>query len=394
MQDGNSAINDLVTAKAAELKEQGGENNQGQKKEEGSEGSNKDVQLTPEQITANEAEAKKVADEAAAKAEAEKKEEKPDPLAELLKETKFESLDALKAHLTKKDEKQKSPEELKREEDVYRANLNNYAVENQLMSNDDIVKLEVIKGKADKDIVFESFSSEVKDEIVADLEKQRKVAGITDELTPAEIAEAIDEAFEKEYPLNSDNDKAKKRAENKLAKAAKEMRGPLESSFTEAKTRYDSDREVKAVYPVYVERLNKLLGESVSEKLTLYTEKDGDADVAASIDLTPEERKSVIEKAFKKTSTPEMFKLFQEKKFDKMAEILKEETDGIIWKDYRSRALAKVAEVFTKHGTGKGSDTGAKQSFETNQAKAAASNKVDTVSAEQQVIEGTRQKKQ
>ena len=246
MQDGNSAINDLVTAKAAELKEQGGENNQGQKKEEGSEGSNKDVQLTPEQITANEAEAKKVADEAAAKAEAEKKEEKPDPLAELLKETKFESLDALKAHLTKKDEKQKSPEELKREEDVYRANLNNYAVENQLMSNDDIVKLEVIKGKADKDIVFESFSSEVKDEIVADLEKQRKVAGITDELTPAEIAEAIDEAFEKEYPLNSDNDKAKKRAENKLAKAAKEMRGPLESSFTEAKFRNrktDSDSE-------------------------------------------------------------------------------------------------------------------------------------------------------
>lgn len=408
MADEISAVNDLVTKAAEANKANASADNQekdkseeGKKDDSGAKADDSSKQLTTEQLAEKEAADKKILEDAekakvdnAGKEGAKKEDEaKPDPLVELLKETKFESLDALKAHLNKKDEKQKSPEQIKREEEVYAGNLVSYAVENELMKLEDITKYENLKGKSDEDIVYASFVTEVEDEVEAELIAERKKVGDDTKPTFEEINARIEEAFNKEYPLESENEKAKLRAQNKLAKVAREIKGPVESSYKSAKESFDQHREVANVYPKYTAKLNELIGSNVSEKLAVYSEKDGDEDVSAEIDLTEEERKSVAEKAFKKVSTPAMFKLFQEGKFDKMAEILKDETDSIIWKDYRSRGLAKVAEVFVGRGIKKGSDIGAKESFETKQAKTDTTQKADPIAAQQQVIDSTRVKK-
>jgi hypothetical protein len=402
MQDGATSINDLVTQAAAANKAEADKANAdaGGEKKENDKGdgdgekakAGEDAALTEDQKKAA-AEAEKKPDDAAEKAkeDAEKakpdaEKDKPDPIAELLKEHKFTDLDELKEFLAKKNSKAKSEDDLKREADVYKANLNKFAVEKGVMSNDDIVKYENQKGRPDKDLVFEKFSGEVKNEIVDDLKEE-----LDREPTSAEIEEKIKESFEKEFPLESKNKSAKGRAEKKLAKEAKEIRSPFESSYTRAKESFDSERQIAEAYPGYEKKLNSIISKNITKELAVYSEKDGDKDIAASIELTDDEQKAVAEKAFKKASTPEMFKLYQEKKFDKITEILREETDTIIWKEYRSRGLQKVASTFQKLGFDKG-QVGAKESFAMKEEKGATEKK-DALTAQQQVLESTTAKK-
>lgn len=345
-------------------------------------------------------EADKKSAEDAALAEAEKNKQnaanqgandppKLDAIAELLKELKFKDIDELKEVIKKRDEtaSQETPEQKKRNEELYRANLQTFAIENGVMGLDDFQKMEILKGKADKDLVFEKYANDVRDEITDDLKQENP------EATKEEIEARIKESFEKEYPLESKNNKSKERAERKIAEEAKLMRGPLESSFNGVKARYDEEREVSNAFPKYAEKLNELIGANITPELTVYSGKDGEEDISIKVPLTEDERKAVVEKAFKKISTHEMYKLYKAGKVDEISALVKDEVDTILWKDYREKGVQEIATKFLSRGTSKGSSTGAKNPFPVNQAKAGATEKKSAADKNQEVLDSLEGKK-
>jgi hypothetical protein len=400
MPDEILSVNDIVTKHAAEnppQKESGDQSSQQENNGEKDKGSEDSAEV------AAKLEADKKVIEDAAKLEAEKskgtgaaptekkegEQDKPDQLAELLKEFKFENLDALKEAIKKKDEEaaKETPEQKKRAEELYKANLQTFAVENGVMALDDFQKLETLKSKADKDLVFERYASEVRDEITDDLKEENP------DVKPEDIDAKIKEAFEKEYPLESKNKKAKERAEKKIANEAKSMRSPLESSFNDVKSRYDEEREVSNAFPKYAEKLNELIGANITPELTVYSGKDGEEEVSVKVPLTEEERKAVVDKAFKKVSTHEMYKLYKAGKVDEISALVKDEVDAIMWKDYREKGLNEIAKEFLTRGTKKGSTTGAKNPFPVNQANPSATEKRTASDKQQEVLDSLEGKK-
>lgn len=391
MQDGQvSAVNDLVTAAA----KKDGDN---QEKDKGSEGGAK---LTVEQQAAADAqkladetaaaETKRLADEAAAKGS----EEKPDLLKQLLADTKFESVEKLREHLAKKDEKQKSPEELKRETDVYKANLVSFAVENNLMSLEDITKYENLQGKENEDLVFQEFVTEVEDEIKALLEQEKKDENPDDKtpVTDADVLARINEEFEKEYPLSSTNAKTKERALKKLEKAAKEVRGSVESSYTAAKKRFDEELGIKQSYPGYKKAMDSTIEELVPKSFSFFADKDEDEEIKIDLEISDKDREEILKSVSKKIENPKTYSLHKDGKLEDVKGLVKKEVDLLLWEKYSEDGKKKLAEKYFEIGKKKGSDIGAKQSFETNQAKAGGGDKGASPDAQQQVLDSTRKK--
>ena len=319
-----------------------------------------------------------------------KEEDTPeDPLTGLLKEFKFNSKEDLIKHLKKADEKQKSPEEIKRAEEVYRANMNAFAVENELMSLEDIHKLEEVKKATDKDLVFKKFSEEAREEVISDFDAE-------DKPTEEEIADKIKEAFEKEYPTDSKNKNAVTRAENKIKREAELIRKPFESAYEKAKERYDDEVSVRNAYPEYQKTMKKVIDSSVPASVSFYKDKDGENEISIDVELKEEDRKEILEKVAKKFQNPETFVLHQKGKSKEIQDMIAEEVEFLAWKKTEKEGKKKLAEKFEGIGVGKGSKVGAENSFETNQAKKGAEEKgneklkgQDAINA---AIESTRKK--
>lgn len=406
MQDGFSAINELATQEAERIKtekEAAEKLSQEQAKKEkeyqgGDSGEDnqdeKEKIATDELAAAKEAEDKRLADEAAAANAGNDKKDPPaptvDPFSELLKETNFKTIDELKAHIAKKDSKEDTPEEKKRKDDVYRANLNNYAVENSIMSNDDIVKFETLKSKSDRDLVFEKFSQDIRGEIEDDLKAENPA--VTDE----EIEKEIKEAFEIEYPVDSTNQKAKDRAANKIAKEAKDIRGPFESSFNEAKARFDEEVSVRNEYPGYQKAIKQVITEAIPDSHNFFKDKagdkDDDPDIPIDIQISEDDKKEILKTLQEKLQNPQTFLLHKNGKVDDLKAMVRNELDYLLWKKYGDIGKKEIATKFLKVGMGKGSDTGAKESFATKQAKPEAVTKKSAADLQQEVIDSTRKK--
>src|ERR1700733_618627 len=87
----------------------------------------------------------------------ETKDPPPNPLEDLMKEFNLENLDDLKSRLKPKEEpKVESPEEKEKRENLYRVEMQKYAVENGQMKPDEFVKLAELKAKDDQELVYES----------------------------------------------------------------------------------------------------------------------------------------------------------------------------------------------------------------------------------------------
>jgi len=396
MQDGLSAINDLVTQAAKG--NAGGDNQENDNKDKGEGGNGGAGDLTDEQKAKANADAKKIADDAAAAAEKEKTEkgavkgQEPDLLQKLLEEHKFGTVEELRAHLAKKDEKQKSPEEEKREKEVYEANLVSYAVENNLMSLEDVTKYNAIKAKSDEDLVFESFVTEFEDEVKEKIAAERKEAGDETKISDAEVLERLSEEFEKEYPTESENEKAKQRALNKLAKAAKEIRGPVESSYTTARKRFDDELGVKQSYPAYKKAMDAVVESVVPKSYSFFKDKDGDDEIDVEVEISDEDRNEILKSVSKKVENPSTYSLHKDGKAEDIKKLVEREANLLLWEKYNEAGKKKIAEKFVEIGKRKGSDIGAKQSFEMNQAKAGGGEKGTAPDAAQQVLDSTRKK--
>jgi hypothetical protein len=264
-----------------------------------------------------------------------------DPLKDLLSEFNLESLDALKERLKPKDpDKIESPEEKEKRENLYRVEMQKYAVENGLMKPDEFVKLEAIKAKDDRSLVFENWLSDWKQE--------------NTDVDPEDVERQSKQDFEAEYKLDSKNEKTQARGLARIAKEAKEMRSPLENSYAALKEDFDIDLDAKSNFPAFNKKVSGFIQENIPAKIKLFETKDGDDTVPVEIDLTDEQRKDIFKRVSTKIMNSSTYQLFKKGDEKQMQALAKQEADSIIWADHREAGLNKIAETFLKRGDEKG----------------------------------------
>lgn len=397
MQDGVSNINALVEQQAAKLKEdqqkqadadknqqqasadqqQQNQNSQQQQADAGQQQNQQQSNGDQQQQNGDQGQQQAANDQ--------QQQQQENPLDSLLKETNFESLDALKEFLKKKDEVQDTPEQLKKKQQIYEADLAAYAVKNDLLNMEDIQRLNSIKAMTDEDLVFKDFAETVKDEILEEMSEE-------DAEDESKILAAIKDKFENEFPVNSKVDKVRERAEAKLKRAAQEIRNPLESSFKTAKTRFDDEMAVRQHYPTYQANMKEVTEKLIPEKFNYYTGKEGDEEVVADVEITADDKKYLIEQLTKKIiDKPETFVLHKNGKSEDIKAALQEQLDILMLKRFSDAGKVKLAERYKSIGLKQGSDTGAKNSF-ANQSGAGNEKVVDTRTEQQKVIDSTRKK--
>lgn len=314
----------------------------------------------------------------------EKKEDAPvvDPYKGLLEELGLESLDALKERLKPKDpDKVESPEEKEKRENLYRVEMQKYAVENGIMKPDEFSKLEVLKAKDDRTAVYEDWLPGWKKE--------------NPDVSPEDVESRAKEDFEDEYHLNSTNEKTKARGLARIEKEAKEMRSPLESSYTRVKTEFDEDRSIKNDLPGYNKSMAGFIQENIPAKVKLFETKDGEETVPVEIDLTDDQRKEIYAKVEKKLRNASTFQLFKKGDLKQLGEMAKREAEAEIWNEHRQAGLQKIAETFLKRGDEKGykrGSVGAKNPFPLLQDNKKMDG-ADKGSAQQQVLDSLNGKK-
>lgn len=395
--DGFDKVNEIVTAaaKPAQTDTDNKDQNSGAGDSQNSQGDSKDSGNADQGTDKNSSSASDQQNNSGAggndQGAAADKQTAPNPLEDLLKETGFTSIDDLKKKLTATDDKTESPEEVKRKGEVYEANLNSFAVENEILTNDQLHELKSIKGKEDKDLVFEKYSGEVRDEIEenlkAEYEKEDK-----DPPTAKEIEEKIREAFDSEYPVESKNQKTKTRAENRLKKEAAEMRAPLESSLNKAKAQYDEVLALKNAMPEFQKTLTKMVTEAVPKEINFYEAKDGEEDIKIPVEISAKDQQEISDLLLKSFRTPENMALFRNGKAADIQAELKSQLDYILWQKFGDTGKTKMAEFFESRGRSK-AKVGAENRFSENQGSNKQSDKQSQASAEKQILDSTRQKK-
>ena len=305
-----------------------------------------------------------------------------DAIEALLNETGFTSLEELKAAASRKVETPETPEEIKKKDEIYQANLAKYAVENNLMSLEDINKLQALKTSSDEDLVFKSFAEEAKDEILENL---------PDNATEEQILEAIKNEFEKQYPINAESERTRARAEAKLKKEAAELRKPLESSFNTVKSKFDDESSIRTAYPGYQSSMKTIVESAVPQKFSFFKGKDGDTEVVVDIDVAEDVKSKILETVRKEiVDRPETFLLHKNGKVDDVKAQISERVEFLMWKQLSETGKAKLAEVFEGIGRAK-SEAGAKESFASRSESGKTG--VDQLTAAQEVLKSTRNKK-
>lgn len=275
-----------------------------------------------------------------------------DPVKELLKEFDVESVDALRERLKPKPDVVESPEEKEKRENLYKVEMQKYAVENGLMKPDEFARLEALKAKDNQALVYENWLANWKEE--------------NPDVDAADIEARSREDFNAEYHLDSDNEKKKARGVAKIEKEAKEIRNPLESSFTKVKTEFDEDRAITKNLPDYNKKLAGFIQENIPAKIKLFETKDGEEMVPVEIELTDEQRREIYAKVDKKLRNASTYQLYTKNDLKQLAEVAKKEAEAEIWNEHREAGLKKIAETFLKRGDEKGykrGSVGAKNPF-------------------------------
>lgn len=363
MQNESLSINDIVTSHA-EKQQQENSSDTGSQQQQNEGGSDAEKAAAETERLANEA-----------------KEKGNEALNSLLKELEIENVDELKQRLQKKvEDKELTPEEKEKAENVYKANLQKYAVESGEMKLEDFHQLDTVKSKKDAELVFEKYLENWKEEN-PDVEEN--------------VEDAAKADFELEYKLNSNNEKAKQRGVDRLAKDAKEIRTPLEESYNKVKESFDEEAEVRVTFPKFVKSLDKISAEVVPSKVEWFKGKDGEEDVSIEVDLSEEDRKEILDKVTKRVQNPSTYQLFVGGKEDEIKSMVSEYADALVQKKVMENGNKKIAEMFLGRGIAKGSTTGAKNSFAVNQSKGTSheNDKASRTDNEQTVIQQFGNKK-
>lgn len=277
---------------------------------------------------------------------------------EELKEFGFDSPEALKAFITEQKTKNIPDAEKQKQEQLDKANLVKYAVENEKMKVEDFTTYENLKAKADRDLVYERFAAELKED------------------DPELSDEDIKEEFESEYKLSDLNDKKKAKGLSRLQKEAAEIRTPYETKYNSALSEYTEAKELKAQYPKFSGFIDSLVGEAVKEKFTVLKVKEGEEEVPIDIDLTKEDREAIA-KAFKNEKTFYAFFKGGEAGLGSLKEKITQKINGYIKTQKFDEAISKVHEVSKGIGVKAGSSVGAENPFALVKNQTAITEEVD-----------------
>lgn len=373
MENEIQSVDQIVESHAAantqtEKKDEGGESNSEKKEGDGA-GDSSGEKKEENQDAGKKGEGKK--EESAKKEDENKDGEKEDPVLGLLKSLNLDSVDALKAKLAKSEEKPETEEEKQKKEAIYNADLQKFSVENNLMKLDDFAKRTQLSAKQDRDLVFEEFSAEVKDEIKATLKTE-----LEREPTAAEIEERLNQQFGEEYPVDSEKETVKKRAETKLKRDAARIREPQESSFKSVKEKFDSKLKeaaeedvIRKDFPAYSKTISDTIVSAIPEKLTVFSGKSEEDEISVSIDVPAEERTKLIEDITKEVlDDAANYALFKKSGVEGLKAKIEKQVKAELRERYDEKAKEEIVLASIKVGTKRGS-IGAKNSFATNQGK-------------------------
>jgi hypothetical protein len=279
------------------------------------------------------------------------------PAAPVIPEDVQKELTELRAFKEQIASKQpdKTPQQLAKDAEIEKAEFLKYGAENDLIKVDEYNQYESLKSKADRDLIFEKFSTEVKEELTEELK------GENPDITEAEIEEKVKEKFESEYPVNSKNPKTKERAERKLARDAKELRTPLASKYETAQERFKEAQNIVSKIPEFNKAIDEIIKESTPEKIVVKT-KDGEQEIDIEVELTKEQR-SEIEKLFKSDKVFANYYNSDEKEKGTFKAKVQKKIEGYVKANTFDSAVAKGFEVGKKIGTNQGSTVGANNPF-------------------------------
>lgn len=266
--------------------------------------------------------------------------------ADELKDFGFQSGEELKAFLAKQKEANISEEEKQKKANIEKADFLKYAAENDF-NLDEINQYEVVKQKADTDLVFEKFLKEYQEE--------------NPELSGEELKEAAKLEFETEYKLNSENEKAKQRGLARLEKEAKELRSPYETSYQKAQEMYKENVNMKQVFPKYEKFIDEVIAEGTPDTIKVKA-KAGEEEIEIdAVELTADQKKEV-EKFFKNPKTFAEYLKGGDKADELKAKIAKK-IEGFIKANNFDKAVQRGLELGIGLGTKKGSNVGAENPF-------------------------------
>lgn len=270
--------------------------------------------------------------------------------AEQLKEYGIENPEQLQTILRQHKEGSVSAEEKQRLVDSREADLIKHSVDKGLMKVEDFNQAKTVKGRADRDLVYEKYEKEWREDN----------PDITD---PEEIAANAKKEFEAEYRISSENGKAKARGEARLSKEASELRDPYVQKLSSAEASYTETKAIEGKIPQFNKFVNELIEKLTPEKLVLSKVKEGEVEVPIEVELSKEERKELA-KTFRSTKTFASFMAVDDaKKLTALEASLSKKIDGFLRAKYFDAA---VSTGFTKGkdiGMAQGSTVGAGQPF-------------------------------
>ena len=182
----------------------------------------------------------------------------------------FDSKEQLDEHFQKLKEQNISEEEKRKAAALEDVNFRKFSIENDLLKEDDFMSHQSLSAKADRDLVFDKWVAEFKEDN-------------PDLAEDPELMEKATAEFNREYKLDSESEKVKQRGLDKLSKEAKELRSPVSSKFESAKNQYELAKTVHTEYPKFENLVETKVRQHTPDKKVAYTVKYGEEDVVFEI---------------------------------------------------------------------------------------------------------------
>lgn len=168
----------------------------------------------------------------------------------------IEDLQSIQAAKEKEREEKEAPIRAQKEW----GQIVQFGIENGIISKDDVVAYETLSKVNDKDLVFEQFKANYKNE---------------EGLTGEELEEAITAEFEDEYNLATTSQRALARAEAALKAEADRIRNEKASVFSKAQSQYNQVKTVKNLREQH-DQILKQFEDGVVEKKEFEVEIEGE----------------------------------------------------------------------------------------------------------------------
>jgi len=145
---------------------------------------------------------------------------------DLLKKFNLQTVEELEQKLN--PPAQLTPEQQKRNEDVFKASVQEFAVRNLDMTPEEFVEMENVKGLTDQELVFREFKRNW-------IAENKDNPDFKDKDLDAEAKYEFDEMFH----INSENSRVKDQAQKIIEKTAANLRGDYEDKWNDVKTQYE-----------------------------------------------------------------------------------------------------------------------------------------------------------